>query len=167
MGFSANKSKQSSTQTAQSTSNSDNRAFDYLQGAFSPVVNQGNTASNAIANLLGLNGGDAQTEGFDTFRNSSGYDFIKNEGLRTINANNASKGLLNSGSALRDISGYGTELAKSFLDNYLKNLGGLGELGINAGQLIGGAGNRSDSQSTSSGSSKGSSFGLSLGLKKG
>ena len=167
MGFSASKSKQSSQQQSQSTSQSFNQAFPYLQSTYSPVVAQGNSASNAIASLLGLNGESAQTEGFDTFRNSSGYNFIKDQGIRGIEAGNASKGLLGSGATLKAITSYSSDLARSFLDSYLANLGGLSGSGLSAGQIINSAGNTANSQSTSSGTSKGSSFGLSLGLKGG
>jgi hypothetical protein len=167
MGFSANKSKNSSTQQSQSVSQSGNQAYNYLQSAYAPAVTQGTTASNAIANLLGLNGQQGQDAGFQTFKDSSGYNFMQDEGVRGIEAGNASKGLLGSGSALKAITGYSSNLAKSFLDSYLSNLGGLANNGLQAGNIIGGAGNVSNSNSNSSGQSKGSSFGLSLTGPKG
>lgn len=166
MGFSANKSKQSSTQQSQGTSQSFNQAYPYLSDTYQPVVSQGVSASNAIANLLGLNGQTGQDQGFENFRNSSGYNFIQDQGVRGIEGSSATKGLLNSGSALKAITGYSSNLAKSFLDSYLSNLGGLSNTGLNAGQLIGQAGNTSNSQNTSSGSSSGSSFGFSITGKK-
>lgn len=166
MGFSANKSSNKSSQSSQGTSTSGNQAFNYLQGAYAPTVETGTGANNAIANLLGLNGQTGQDAGFQTFKDSSGYNFIQDEGIRGIEAGNASKGLLGSGSALKGVAGYSSNLAKSFLDSYLSNLGGLADNGFKAGNIIGGAGQTSNSQNTSEGTSKGSSFGLSVTGKK-
>ena len=161
MGFGS--SKQSSQNQSQQTSESKNQAYPFLQGALGDQVGWASKGSNAIADLLGLNGSDAQTTGFDNFRNNSGYNFIQNEGIRGINANNASKGLLGSGSALKAISSYSSNLASKFLDSYLSNLSGLSDNGYKAAQILSSAGNTASSQGTSFGTSKGSSTNFSLG----
>lgn len=166
MGFSANKSKNSSQQQSTSASTSFNQAYPFLQEAYAPATEYTGQASNAIASLLGLGGGDSQNAAFQNFKDSSGYNFIQNEGVQGIEGSAASKGLLKSGSTLKAITGYSSNLAKSFLDSYLSNLGGLSNTGIQAGQIIGGAGNQSNSSSSSSGTSKGSSFGLSVTGKR-
>jgi hypothetical protein len=162
MGFSANKSKQSSVQQSSGSSQSNNQAYPFLKDAYAPTTSLTGTASGAIASLLGLNGDDGQNEAFNNFKDSSGYNFIQDQGIQGIESSQAAKGLLGSGSTLKAISGYSSNLAKSFLDSYLSNLGGLSNTGLQAGQIIGGAGSQSSSEQESSGSSKGSSFGLSL-----
>lgn len=177
MGF--GKSSQKSNQDAQSTqnsvstsqSNSSNQAYPVLQSQLGDQVGNAGKSSNAILDLLGINGAGAQTTGFDNFRNSSGYDFIKNEGIKGIENSKASQGLLNSGSALKSIAGYSSNLANNFLNQYLSSLMGVNSSGLQAGSLLAGAGNVSNSsssgvsngQSTSTGSSAGKSFNFTTG----
>ena len=161
MGFGS--SKQKSENQSQQTSQSFNQAFPFLQGALGDQVGNAGKGSSAIARLLGLNGSDAQDEGFQKFKDSSGYNFIQNEGIRGITGSNAAKGLLGSGSALRSITNYSSNLASSFLNSYLSNLMGLSNTGIQAGQILASAGNTANSQGTSFGNSSGSSFNASLG----
>lgn len=161
MGFGS--SKQQSQSQSQQTSESKNQAYPFLSGALMPQVAWASRGTNAIADLLGLNGANAQTQGFDTFRNSSGYNFIRDQGLDAINSNNASKGLLASGSALKAITGYGQNLASTFLDSYLNRLSGITNQGNTAAQILSGAGNTANSQGTSVSNSSGSSKSFSLG----
>ena len=160
MGF--GKSKQKSENTSQSTSTSLNQAYPFIKDTYGSQTALTGSSSNAIANLLGLNGGSAQDSGFENFKNSSGYNFVRDEGLKGITGNLAAKGMLNSGSALKAISGYNNNLASTFLDRYLSQLTSLSNTGLGAGQLISSAGNTANSQSTSFGTSSGSSSNLNL-----
>lgn len=161
MGFS--KSKQKSENSSQQTSQSFNQAYPFLQGALGGQVSNAGLGSSALASMLGLNGSTAGADAFNTFRNNSSYDFIKGEGLRGITGNNAAKGLLSSGSALRRITDYGSNLAGNFLNSYLAQLSGLSNNGLQAGQILAQAGNTANSQGTSFGNSSGSSIGANLG----
>jgi hypothetical protein len=161
MGF--GKSKQKSENQSQQTSTSFNQAYPFLQGALGDQVGNAGKGSSAIASLLGLSGSDAQDAGFQKFKDSSGYNFIQDEGIRGITSSNAAKGLLGSGSALRGITKFSSNLASNFLNSYLSNLMGLSNTGIQAGQILASAGNTANSQGTSYGTSSGSSFNASLG----
>ena len=189
MSFSASKSSNksdskaesvnasNSTSASESTSESGNQAFDQLNETFRPSTGLTSSASTAIGDLLGLNGADANTEGFKKFRDSSGYNFIQDEGINGITGSKAAGGLLNSGSTLRAITGYSSNLADQFLNQYLAQLSGLSDTGIKAGQVISGAGgvskstNKSTSNSSSSGSSQSTGqstgSGTSIGFSKG
>ena len=161
MGFSS--SKQSSNQQSTSSSNSNNQAYPFLQNAFGAQTGYAASGNNAIASLLGLNGDTGQNQAFENFKNSSGYNFIRDEGMKGINANNASRGLLGSGSALKALTGYNSNLANSFLNSYIGNLFNLSNAGLGAGQLLSSAGNTAQSQSNSFGTSRGKSTSLSSG----
>ena len=161
MSFSS--SRQKSENQSQQTSRSENQAFPFLQRALGGQVSNTGAGSNAIATLLGLNGVGAQDEGFQRFKDSSSYNFIKDEGLKSITGNNAAKGLLGSGSALKSITNYSTGLASKFLDSYMSNLLGFSNTGIQAGQILSSAGNTANSQGTSYGTSTGKSMGIGLG----
>jgi len=161
MGFGS--SHQASQNQSQQTSESHNQAYPFLQTAFGGQTGYAAKGSNAIADLLGLNGGASQDAGFNRFKDSSGYNFIQNQGINAINSNNASKGMLGSGSALKAITGYSSNLAKSFLNDYMGQLTGLADQGNKAGSILAGAGGVSSGQGTSSGTSRGSSSNFSLG----
>ena len=161
MGFGS--SKQNSNQQSQQTSTSANQAFPFLQTALSPQVGNVGKGSDAISNLLGLNGGTAGTDAFNKFRDSSSFNFIRDQGIEGINASAANRGLLSSGSTLKGVSDYSTGLASKFLNDYLAQLSGLSNTGIQASGVIANAGQTSTSQGTSTGNSQGKSTNFSLG----
>jgi hypothetical protein len=161
MGF--NKSSQKSTNQSQQTSASLNQAFPVIQEKLTPQIDNVSKGSNAIADLLGLNGAQGQTDGFQKFFDSSGYNFIKEQGLSSLTGSNAVKGLLSSGSAIKKATEYGTNLASDYLSKYLSQLQSLSGTGLQSAQVVSGAGNTANSQGTSIGTSKSSSFGLSSG----
>lgn len=161
MGFGS--SKQSSQNSSQQSSTSSNQAYPFLNGALGSEVGNVGRGSNAILDLLGLNGSPGQDAGFQKYKDSSGYNFIQNEGIRGIDASNASRGLTQSGSALKGIAKYSSNLASTFLDNYLAKLQGISNTGLGAANVIGGAGQTSTSSGTSSGTSTGKSSNFSFG----
>jgi len=161
MGFGS--SKQSSQDSSQQTSSTVNQAYPFLQSSLGGQVSNVGAGSSAISNLLGLNGAAGQTSAFDNFRNSSGYNFVKDEGIKGITGSNAARGLLGSGSALKGIAQYSSGLASNFLNSYLANLTGLSNTGLQAGQVLAGAGGTTTSQGTSSGTSSGKSTDFKLG----
>lgn len=161
MGFGS--SQQSSNNQSQQTSESRNQAYPFLQGALGGEVSNASRGSSALADLLGLNGASGQNAGFQRFRDSSGYQFLQDEGTRSIVGNKAASGLLGSGSALKAIQDRSSNVANGFLNSYLSNLLGLSNQGLGAAQIISGAGNTANSQGTSSGTSRGNSTNFSLG----
>jgi hypothetical protein len=130
-----------------SKSTSSNQAYPYLQNAYSGTVDTGVNANNAIAGLLGV-GGDASgaQQGYQNFLNSSGYNNILNQSMRGVTGSAAARGMLNSGSTLKALQTTGANLGSNYFSNYLSQLGGLSQTGLNAGQLIGGAGQTSTSK---------------------
>jgi hypothetical protein len=161
MGF--GHSSQSSNSSSQQASESKNQAYPFLQGALGGEVANAGAGTNAIKALLGLSGDTGQKDAFNTFRDSSGYNFLQDEGVRGITSSNAAKGLLGSGSALKSITNFSSNLANSFLDKYLNHLTGVSSQGLQAAQILSGAGNTANSQGTSISTSKGSSTNASLG----
>lgn len=148
-------SKQSST----STQSSENRAFPYVQEAFKPFVDTGTKVTSAMANLLGLNGPQGQSEAFDNWRGSTGYQFGLDEGMGAITGGAASKGLLNSGSTAKALTRFGQDYASTKYGDYMKSLESLINPALQAGGVISSAGNVSQGQSTSKGSSSNGGFG--------
>lgn len=142
-------SKQSSNQS----SVSNNQAFPQLQGALTGGINQGGQAGSLLGNLLGLGGGAAQTAGFNQFRDSTGYQFGKQQGMDSITGNAATQGLLNSGGTLKALNTFGQNYADTQYGNYTGLLQNQVNSGLQGAGVLAGAGQ----QSMSTGSSKGSS----------
>lgn len=130
------------------TQASSNQAYPFLQGALGGTVGQGAGAGNQIANLLGLNGGAAQNQGFTNFNNSTGYQFGLNQGMQSITGNAAASGLLNSGGNEKALQTYGQNYANTQYGNYTGMLQNLLGSGISAGNTIAGSGQKSNTTST-------------------
>lgn len=139
MGFS--KSSQKST--------SENRAYPFLQDTLGGVVGSAQTGAQGIADLLSGN-----SSGFDAFKRATGFGQMLSSGMSGLTGAGAARGLLRSGSTSKALVNYGQELQNNTAQNYIQNLLGLGQLGLGAGGVIGGAGNTSKS----SGKSKGLQF---------
>lgn len=144
-----------------SQSSSTNQAYPYLQGALSGTVGTGTAAGSQIANMLGLNGANAQNQGFTNWRNSTGYQFGLNQGMQSINGNAATQGLLNSGSTLKALDTYGQNYANTQYGNYTGQLQNLLNSGLQGAGVLAGAGQTS--QSSSSGSSNNGGLGKAIG----
>lgn len=123
-----------------SKSSSGNQAFPYLQGALGGTVGQGGAAGSQIADMLGLNGGASQSQGFNNWKNSTGYQFGMDQGMQAITGGAASKGLLNSGSTAKALNTYGQNYADSKYGDYMSQLQGLLGAGNQSAGIIGDAG---------------------------
>lgn len=140
MGFSSGSSKSSSS----------NKAYNFLNNTYAPQTQAGVGASGMAGDLLGVNGATSdQTQGaFKNYLNSSGYKFALDSGSQAITDNAAAKGLLNSGSTLQSLTQYGQGLGQQYFQSFLQNLLGLSNNGLQAGNLIGQAGQTSSAKSS-------------------
>lgn len=139
MGFITGKSTQKSS--------SENKAFPYLQQAYGGAVSQGTGASDLMSKLL--MGGQGGADAYKQYQDSTGYQSVLDAGSKAITGNAASRGLLSSGSTLKALSNYGQDTAKSSFNTFLQHLLGLSGQGLQAGGLIGQAGQTSTSSSKS------------------
>lgn len=114
---------------------------------FKPYVDRGNAAGAAINSFLGLNGTQAQDKAFDTYKDSTGYQFQMDSGTDAVNSNKAAQGLLKSGAAAKALTKYGQGVASTYTQNYLSNLGTQQTAGLSA------AGNNAASNSNAAGMS--------------
>lgn len=150
------------------SSSSSNRAYDTLNEAFSPVLGTTGTGANALMAMLGL-GGDpaAQGQAFQNFQNSTGFDFMMDQGQRAITGSNAAKGLLRSGSTAKALTSFGQNLASTRYNDYMNQLLGLSNLGLGAGGVLAGAGNVSSSKGKSKNGLGGLIGGIASGIAAG
>lgn len=112
-----------------------------------PYNQAGQTATNALVSQLpSLTAPVTMDEA--TLRNTPGYQFNLNQGLKSVQNGAAARGLGTSGAALKGASTYATGLADSTYQNQFQNavtnklnaynmLSGVGQLGENAGAQTG------------------------------
>lgn len=155
MGFITGKSTQKSTAS--------NQAYPYLQGALGGAVSGGTNALGMAGNLLGMGDKAAGDAAYQNFQNSTGFQSQLDAGSKAITGNAASRGLLRSGSTGKALMNFGQDLGKQSFSTYLQNLLGMSGQGLQAANIIGGAGQ----QSSSTGKSKpglGSTIGAGLSM---
>lgn len=97
-----------------------------------PFQETGVAASQAQANLLGLGDAAAGDEAFRRFQESSGFQGQLRAGSQAITGNQAARGLLSSGSTLKRLSTFGSDLAKQGFSSFLGQLGGVAQRGVSA-----------------------------------
>lgn len=143
--FGGNNSSSQST----SQSNSYNQAYPQLSSAFQGQIKNSGAASDQIANMLGLNGPAGQQTGFDNWKNSTGYQFGLDQGVQGIVGNQATQGLLNSGSTAKAVDTFGQNYANTQYQNYLNPLEALLSSGNASAGVLANAGQTSNSTSNS------------------
>lgn len=137
-GGSKSKSTQSSVQS------SSNQAFPGIETGFmKPATEAYQTGTSSLFKELAT--------GYDGYKANTGFDFWSKLGLQKTGAGFAGRGLFNSGATQKALADYQQGIGSASYDNYLKQQSNLAGLGIQGGNLVGGAGG------VSSGSSKGES----------
>ncbi len=148
----------SAANTAAQTAASDNalqeQIYNSNKALAQPYINAGNSAEDELSGFLGLGGDPAKiNSAFNTYLNSTGYQFNRDQGLDAVTQSKAVSGLLDSGSAVKALDAYGTGLADQYGQQYVGNLQGLTGAGENAVNALTGAGqafaNASNSNSNS------------------
>lgn len=134
--FGGSKSREQST--------TENQAFPFLQQQLGGAVGSVGSSVDLISGLLG---GDRSA--LDQFANSAGLDFVLDQGGRGITQSGAARGLLRSGATGRALTNFGQQTSKSFLNDYINQAMGLGQLGLGAAGTIAQAGQRSESSGSS------------------
>jgi hypothetical protein len=129
------------------TSSSVNKAYDKLSTQYAPVMNQGVGAPNFMSGLLGVPGGDTagSDAGFQKYKDQAGYAPALADMQSGVTQGAAAKGLLNSGATSKALLKGGANLNNGFFQNYFQNLSGLSGQGLQAGGLVGNAGQTSSS----------------------
>lgn len=101
---------------------------------YQPYIDQGTTGLNTYADILGVNGTDAQNAAKSTFTASPGYQYSLEQGLRGVDAGAASKGMLRSGATIKAEQTLGNNLANQDFSNYLTRLSTLAGYGLSGAQ---------------------------------
>lgn len=128
-------------------SESGNKAYDYIKGAYSPMVQGGTDAFGYTNNLLGI----GKEGGFQNYLDSAGYNFIKDEAMSGLTNSAAGQGMLRSGATAKALQDRAANIGRTYFDNYLNHVTDQSKLGLAAGGLISGAGQYSKSKGATQG----------------
>jgi hypothetical protein len=131
--------------TGKSTQKSSNQAYPFLKDAYAGQIQTGTDTNQLIQQLLG--GGPGGNAAYQQYQNSTGFQNTIDAGSKAITGNAASRGLLRSGSTGKALVNFGQDAAKSNFNSYVQQLLGLSGQGMQAGQIVGGAGNVQESKS--------------------
>lgn len=129
---------------SKSSSSSGNKAYDSLNSSLGGVVGAAGQGASGISAFLG---GD--TSGFNKYKTNTGFNQELSQGLTGITGAGAARGLLRSGGEGKAFMNYGQQLEQKSAGDYLRQLLGLGGLGIQAGGVLSDAGKTSTSKSKS------------------
>lgn len=131
-------------------SSSSNQAYGMLSNQLGSTIGNTGTASSMMAQLLGAApASQATTDAFNNYKNSTGYQFQLGQGMDAINGNAAAKGLLQSGATAKALDSYGQNLASTTFGNYLNQLQGVANTGLQAAQTVGATGQTTNSTQSS------------------
>lgn len=98
---------------------------------------------------------------YQNYLQMAGYAPAMKQLSQAVVGQGAASGLLRSGSTAKALQSQGTTLNNQYFSNYLQQLAGLSGLGLQAGNIISGAGQQSSSTGTSSGATGGLIGGIS------
>jgi len=110
-------------------------AFAGMQGSAQPSIVQPTSEADMMAS-----GQTPQQDAFDAFRNSTGFQFRRDEGLDAVNSAYAGIGGLQSGAAMRGIAEYGQNFASNEFGNYMNALSNQQAVGAGTASSLAGVG---------------------------
>lgn len=146
------------------TSSSENVNNGLIKSTYGGTMNNGTQAGNFLGNLLGTSGGAVGSAagqigqganqiaqaggaqaGYQNYLQNAGYAPAMRQLSQGVTGQGAAAGILNSGTTARALQSRGADLNHQFFDNYLQQLSGQQNAGLQAGGLVANAGQKSTS----------------------
>jgi hypothetical protein len=116
------------------------RQFDALQSLLAPFVKTGTSALGGQADILGLNGADAQMSSISAIQNSPQFSTLLKSGENAILQNASATGGLRGGNTQSALMEYSPTLLSKLIEQQYSRLGGLTSIGQNSAAQTGNAG---------------------------
>jgi hypothetical protein len=105
---------------------------DYATNYYDPYSATGQEANTMYANALGLNGAQGNQAATNAFQAGPGYQFALGQGIQALDRSAAGSGMFGSGNAAMALNNYGQGMANQQYGNWLQNLAGLNNQGLQA-----------------------------------
>ena len=139
-GKGAKKAAQAQAQAIQQAIAEQRRQDDQSRTDFMPFLNAGTGALGQVQGLLGLSGGDLQSQLIEGLRGSPAFTSRYDTGVDTILQNAAATGGLRGGNTQSSLANFGSSLLADVIQQQLGNLGGLVNIGSGTAQNLGALG---------------------------
>lgn len=111
----------------------------------SPYTTAGGGATDLIADMLGVNGADAQAQAIAHIKDSPLFSSQYDTGVNTILQNASATGGLRGGTTNSNLAGFGSQLFGDVYQNQLSDLFNLSGEGLSAADSLVGSGNETSS----------------------
>lgn len=122
------------------------RQFNAIQELLKPYNTAGTSALTGQKDLLGLNGGDAQTSAINGISNGPQMQAMLAQGENSLRQNASATGGLRGGNLQGALAQFRPQLLNQLIQQQYGNLGGLVSVGQNAAAGVGNAGQNSSNQ---------------------
>lgn len=136
----ANKAAGAQTKSAEMGVEEQRRQFDALQNLLKPYRTAGAAALGQQQNLLGLNGGTAQSQAIQALQQSPQFTSLLQQGENSILQNASATGGLRGGNTQAALAQFSPALLAQTINDQYAKLGGITSLGQNAAAMQGNAG---------------------------
>lgn len=134
------------------TSSSSNTNNDLIKSDYGGQIANGTGASNYMSSLLTGQGDTGAAEaGYKNYLQQAGYAPAMKQLSQNITGQGAASGILNSGTTAKALQTQGANLNQQYFNNYLQQLSGLSGQGLQAGGLVAGTGQTSQSTGATGG----------------
>jgi hypothetical protein len=136
----ANRASETAAATAAENDTLQQNTYDSNRALIQPEVDRGAAAADELQGFLGL-GGDPEkiNAALQTYLDSTGYQFDRQQGLDAVEQSKAAEGLYNSGAAEKALDAYGEGLARTYGQQYAQDLSGVAQRGSGAINALTGA----------------------------
>ena len=111
----------------------------------SSMANKIGTAANGVAAAGGAEGGYNAGDAYQSYLDRAGFAPAMRELSRNVVGQGAASGLLSSGTTAKRLQSRGAELNNGYFNNFMQQLAGLSGLGLQAGGLVSNTGQKSTS----------------------
>lgn len=112
--------------------------FEDIKGSLSPYMQAGQAPMQRQQALSGALGPEAQQQAYQSYQESPGVAFQREQGMKGINQAMSASGGLGGGSRLKAMSEFNQNLAQQDFANQYNRLGALTGVGLSATQALGG-----------------------------
>ncbi len=120
--------------------------FNQTQQNFAPYLQAGNKGLASYLDLLGLNGGDVQSQAIAQLQQSPQFTSLYDQGADTILQNASATGGLRGGNTQNSLAQFGSGLLNQVIQQQLGNYGGLISTGSGSTGQLGQLGAQNSSQ---------------------
>lgn len=132
-----NKAAQAQQYAADQTVAEQRRQYDQTRTDLEPWMQQGQNATSAQGDLLGLNGPDAQRAAIAAQQRSPLYESLFRNGQNTLLANASATGGIRGGNTEAALANFGRDTLAQVIEAQLARLGGVSAQGQNAAAQVG------------------------------